>query len=141
LAEALRKLGTRRAMVVHGEPGLDEISPLGPTHVVEVNDGAMSRWTIHPEIAEIEGIDAADLAGGDPRENATLVELVLGGGGPPAARAAVMLNAAAALYVSGLAGDYASAVRAARDGLARGAGAAALNRLRAASQAAKDSAA
>jgi anthranilate phosphoribosyltransferase len=136
LAEALAKLGTRRALVVHGAPGIDEVSPLGPTDVLEVNDGVISRWQIDPDIAEIDGIDATDLAGGDPRENASLIELVLDGSGPPAARAAVILNAAAALYVGGHTADYASAVREARDGLTHGAGAAALNRLRTASHAA-----
>src|SRR3982074_3930596 len=49
LAGALAALGTTHAMVVYGEPGLDEVSPLGPTHVVEVRKGSTSRWTIHPE--------------------------------------------------------------------------------------------
>lgn len=137
LAEALAKLGSRHALVVHGAPGLDEVSPLGETTVVEVRDGALSRWTIDPSIAGIDGIDASDLAGGEPLENAALIELVLDGSGPPAARAAVALNAAAALYVAGRAADFATAVQMARDGLTYGAGATALHRLRAASHAAK----
>ena len=50
LAGALAALGTRHALVVHGEPGLDEVSPLGPTHVIEVIDGSTKRWTIHPDV-------------------------------------------------------------------------------------------
>src|SRR5450759_3951180 len=49
LAGALSAVGTTHALVVHGEPGLDEVSPLGPTHVIEVRDGSTARWTINPE--------------------------------------------------------------------------------------------
>ncbi len=136
LAEALASLGTRRALVVHGAPGLDEVSPLGRTDVVEVADGVLTRWSIDPGVAAIDGIDAADLRGGDPSENAALVESVLRGLGSPAARAAVVLNAAAALYVAGHESDYASAVARASAGLRDGAGYEALERLRVASKAA-----
>ena len=134
LADALATLGTRRALVVHGAPGLDEISPIGETDVIEVRDGILTRWTIEPAMANISGVTATDLAGGDPAMNAALVELVLGGAGPPGARAAVVLNAAAALYVSGQEHDYEIAGARARAGLGEGAGLAALRRLRAASQ-------
>ncbi len=133
LAEALATLGTRRALVVHGAPGLDEVSPLGETQVVEVNDGALSRWTIDPAIAGYGSIEAGDLAGGDPSENARLIERVLQNDGPVGARAAVVLNAAAALYVQGIVTSFEEAVAAAKVGLAQGAGAAALARLRFAS--------
>lgn len=134
LAEALAKLGTRRALVVHGAPGLDEVSPLGLTDVIEVADGVLTRWEIDPAIAGIEGISAADLTGGDPAQNAALIELVLRGEGPPGARAAVILNAAAALYVGGHVSNYADAVARARNGLQAGVGFEALERLRAASR-------
>lgn len=137
LAEALAALDTQRAMVVHGEPGLDEISPLGPTTVVEVREGRLREWIIDPSLAGYSGVVASDLGGGDPAENAALIEAVLGGGGPPAARAAVVLNAAAALHVSEDDGAFADAVARARDALASGAGASALARLRASSHAHK----
>ena len=135
LAEALATLGSRRALVVHGAPGLDEISPLGLTDVIEVRDGTLSRWQVDPAIAGERDIQAADLAGGDPAHNAALITTVLGGGGPSAARAAVILNAAGALFVAGHADDFETAVQRAREGLAGGAGMAALERLRTASHA------
>ncbi len=139
LAESLAVLGSRRAMIVHGEPGMDEISPIGPTSVVEVHDGTLSAWTIDPAIAGIDGVRAEDLSGGDPADNARLIETVLGGGGPAAAQAAVLLNAAAAYHVSVQGSTYAAAVQVARDALRSGAGAAALARLRLASHAAAGS--
>ena len=135
LADTLAVLGTRRAMVVHGEPGLDEVSPLGPTSVVEVIDGRLREWIIDPAIAQICGVCEADLTGGEPAENAALIESLLGGHGPAGAKAAVILNAAAAVYVSGATVSYETAVSQSRDALASGAGASALTRLRTASRA------
>jgi anthranilate phosphoribosyltransferase len=139
LADALSALGTVRAMVVHGEPGLDEVSPLGPTHVIEVRAGRTASWTIDPAAHGISGISLDDLAGGDPAHNATLIEAVLGGGGSSGAQAAVLLNAAAAVYVSGDERSYADAVTVTRRAMAEGVGLAALQRLRAASHATRRS--
>lgn len=132
LAGALLELGATHAMVVHGEPGLDEISPLGPTRVVEIRDGGSSEWTIDPAAYGLSAEDAGDLAGGDPADNARIIEAVLGGEGPAGATAAVVLNAAAAIYVSGQVSDFASGIEAARSALAQRKGLAALDRLRAA---------
>ena len=120
LAGALCELGTRHALVVHGEPGLDEVSPLGPTHVVEIRDHVMNRWTIHPEDHGFRDIRASDLAGSEPADNARVITEILGGGGPAGARAAVILNAAAAIYVSAQSRDYADSVRAATEALDSG---------------------
>jgi anthranilate phosphoribosyltransferase len=132
LAGALLELGATHAMVVHGEPGLDEISPLGPTRVVEIRRGASSEWTIDPAAYGLSANDPGDLAGGDPADNARIIEAVLGGEGPPGAAAAVVLNAAAAIYVSGQVSDFAGGVDAARSALQQRKGLAALDRLRAA---------
>ncbi len=136
LAETMAVLGTQHAMVVHGEPGLDEVSPIGPTRVIEVVSGQMREWIIDPAVAGVENVRVEDLAGGSPADNAKIVEDVLKGGGAPGARAAVILNAAAALYVSGVGESYLGAVDSARKALAAGVGAVALGRLRAASHAA-----
>ncbi len=136
LAEAMAALDTRRAMIVHGAPGMDEISPVGMTDVIEIASGRLTSWQIDPAMAGLSGIEVADLAGGTPAENAAIIEQVLGGEGKPAAAAAVILNAAAALYVSGGVPDYPTAVDAARTGLTRGVGLQALERLRVAARAA-----
>ena len=113
-----------------GGCGLDEISPLGRTTVLELRNGVERRWELDPADLGVGSIDAADLAGGSPAENATLIEEVLSGGGTAAAQAAVLANAAGAIYVAGLAGHYQSALSVAREALRGGAGRDALDRLR-----------
>ena len=130
LAGALASLGAAHALVVHGEPGMDEISPLGPTHVAEVRDGAITEWVIEPRDYGFSGLLAADLAGGSPADNARTIVEVLGGQGNPAATAAVVLNAAGALYVAPGSRSFADCVTAAATALANGAGTAALERMR-----------
>jgi len=120
LAGALSALGSTHALVVHGEPGLDEVSPLGPTHVIEVRNGTTSRWTIHPDEHGFKKISRDDLAGSEPAENAKIIEKILAGGGPKGARAAIVLNAAAAVYVSGRVDSYADGVSAANEALTSG---------------------
>jgi len=130
LAEALAALGAVHALVVHGAPGMDEISPLGVTDVMEVRDGTLRTWSIDPGDWGLAVADAAALAGDTPEHNAQLIEAVLAGEGPPGAHAAVVLNAAAALYVAGGAPTYDDAVHATADGVRAGVGARALVRLR-----------
>lgn len=135
IAGALAALGSVHALVVHGEPGMDEVSPIGPTRVLEIRRGAdgaetVGEWTIDPADHGFHDVDARDLAGGSPEENAAVIEAVLAGGGPRGARAAVLLNAAAALYVAGLAADYAEGVARATAALDGGAGRATLEALR-----------
>jgi anthranilate phosphoribosyltransferase len=120
-------------MVVHGEPGLDEVSPLGPTHVVEVRKGSTSRWTIHPEEHGFKKIAREDLAGSEPAENARIIVTILDGKGPSGARAATLLNAAAAIYVSGRVTTFADGVEAAKKSIDSGQAKSVLHRLRRAS--------
>jgi anthranilate phosphoribosyltransferase len=102
--------------------------------VVEVRRGrvATEEWTIEPSTFGFHRVHESDLAGGSPEENAAVILEVLGGGGAPGARAAVLLNAAAALYVAGIARSYEEGVAAATRALDRGDGLRALERLRAA---------
>ena len=112
IAGALHELGTVHALVVHGEPGMDEISPLGVTHVRELRAGSPIReWLLDPADYGYHGLSADALAGGDPADNAVIVRDVLAGGGADAARAAVTLNAAAALYVQRDGGEFGALVR------------------------------
>ncbi|MBI3792095.1 MAG: anthranilate phosphoribosyltransferase [Gemmatimonadetes bacterium] len=132
IAGALQALGSIHALVVHGEPGLDEVSPLGPTKVTEVIKGKRKNWTIDPTAFGFGGVKLDDLAGGEPADNARIIEDVLGGGGPRGARAAVVLNAAAALYVGAKAKDFAQGVALATRAIDDGSARAALDRLKAA---------
>ena len=136
LAGALAALGSAHALVVHGEPGMDEISPMGPTYVAEVRDGSVQEWVIDPGRLGFDATDASDLAGGDPATNARIIETVLEGKGPAGARAAVLLNAAAAIYVSGTVSTLGEALGKATEALESGAGRRALGRLRDAYQSA-----
>ena len=132
VAGALRQLGTVHSLVVHGAPGMDEISPIGPTAVIELRGESLTRWTVEPAEYGFTNMNGAELAGGEPAENAAVIEQVLAGGGPPAAEAAVLLNAAGAIYVSGKTPTYAGGIDAAMKALRSGAGTVALARLRAA---------
>jgi anthranilate phosphoribosyltransferase len=136
LAGALVELDSEHSLVVHGEPGLDEISPLDRTRVVEVKNGQTSEWTIDPAKFGYTGFTPADLAGGDSAENARIITEALTSSRARSrfagARAAVVLNAAAAIYVSGKAASYGESVEIAREALDAGYGLAALERLRAA---------
>lgn len=136
LAGALLELDSLHSLVVHGEPGLDEISPLGPTSVVEVRDGRATEWTIDPAEFGYSDLTADALAGGDSADNARIIVEILNPGQAQsdrsAGRAAVVMNAAAAIYVSGNVSSYSEGVELARQALERGDGIRALDRLRAA---------
>jgi anthranilate phosphoribosyltransferase len=106
IATVLVRLGARRAFVVHGAGGVDELSPAGPNLVCEVIDGRVVRREIDPLELGIPRCSAADLAGGTPEENAATVrEIFAGAPGPK--RDAVLLNAAGAIAAGGHADDLA----------------------------------
>lgn len=132
IAGALQQLGHLRALVVHGEPGMDELSPLGTTRVIELRDGALEARVFDPapHVPPLAAHDLEDLAGGDPADNARLVLDVLDGRGPAAARAAVVVNAAAAIYLGDRAADIEEGITRAEASIDSGAAMDALNRLR-----------
>ncbi|GBE14115.1 anthranilate phosphoribosyltransferase [bacterium BMS3Abin14] len=105
MAGVLLRLGTKRAMVVSSEDGLDEISVSSPTTVAEVMEGrGIQMRTLEPEDYGIKRAKQGALRGGTPEENAVIsLEILRGSHGPM--RDAVLLNTAAALEVAGVAGD------------------------------------
>ena len=128
VAEALRRLGTRRALVVHGSDGLDEFTLGGPSLVADTADGeAAGAREVRPESLGLEPADREALAGGSPQDNADIVLAILRGAGGPR-RDVVCLNAAAALVAGGRARDLAEGLELARRSIDGGA---ALERLEA----------
>jgi anthranilate phosphoribosyltransferase len=131
MAEALSRLGTEHALVVHGRVGMDEIAPCGITDVWEVRSGAVHAWNIDPADHGLAVGDLAALSGAEPPANAARIERLLRDGRDDAVGlAALLLNAGAAIYVAGLASSYADGVGKARDVARAGKGREALERLR-----------
>lgn len=120
IAEALSDLECEWAMVVHARVGMDEIAPAGPTDVWEVKPGSVRQWTLDPADHGLEGGAPDALAGGLPADNAAMVREILAGRDTGAKRTAVILNAAAALVVSGIAKDYKDGVAKAKEAIANG---------------------
>jgi anthranilate phosphoribosyltransferase len=128
LAEALRELGVKRAMVVHGLDGLDEISLSAPTKIAELRDGQIRVYQVTPEAFGLKHVKPGDLAGGDAAVNAAIVREVLGGKMSPR-RDVVRLNAAAALVVADMAETIAEALPLAAQAIDSGAARAKLKAL------------
>lgn len=129
VAQALAQLGHQRALVVHGAPGMDEVSPCGPTRVAEVENGSVRTYEVTPRDFGFDPVDPGALAGGDPRKNAAIIRSVLEGSERGAPRTAVVLNAAAAFYVGGRSSSLPDGVPAAEDAIDSGAALDRLNRL------------
>lgn len=120
VARVLALLGARRALVVHGAGGIDELSPAGPNLVYEVEEGAVRAGSLDPLDLGIGRCEPGDLRGGTPGENADAVrEIFAGERGPK--RDAVLLNAAAALRVAGLGADLAEGLERAAEAVDSGA--------------------
>lgn len=95
----LKNLGLNRALIVHGDDGLDEITVTTTTSVCELRDGELSMYKINPEKYGIKIVDLKEIQGGSPKENAKIILDVLKGKQGPQ-RDIVILNSAAALYVA-----------------------------------------
>jgi anthranilate phosphoribosyltransferase len=109
LAEALSMLGLRRALVVHGLDGLDEITISSPTRIAELRDGKLRTFEITPEEFGLKRAPLSEISGGDAAANAEIIREVLSGKSSPR-RDVVLLNASAALVAAGFVNHLAEAV-------------------------------
>jgi len=125
LARVLGELGVRRAFVVHGADGLDEISISGETFVAELRDGAVQSYKLAPEDFGLSRAPIETLRGGDARENAEIIHKIFGSALRPhehgPRRDVILANAAAALVAAGRATDFLEGVRLAAHSLDSGA--------------------
>jgi anthranilate phosphoribosyltransferase len=128
MAGVLAARGAERALVVHGDDGLDELTISTTSHVVELRDGEIRSYDIDPAQLGIARAPAESVVGGDPPTNAALARRVLDGEQGPH-RDIVVLNAAAGLVAAGLADDVASGLDTARASIDSGRAAAALDTL------------
>lgn len=130
VAEALVRLGSTHALVLHSDDGLDEISIGTPTRVAEVRDGRVSEWAIDPRRLGLERADPSDLAPASLDEAATLFTNILTGEERGARRAMVLVNAAAALYVGGIADSIETGIGQAAEAIDFGSALSTFNALR-----------
>ena len=128
IAEALIGLGSERALVVSAEDGLDELSLATRTRVIEIADGRTAEWFVEPGQFGLAPAELESVAGGTPEENAEVTRRVLAGE-PGPHRDLVLLNAAAAIYVGGLASDLEQGVAKASEAIDSGAAAGVLEKL------------
>lgn len=128
LAEGLSMLGLRRALVVHGLDGLDEITITGTTRIAEAREGSVKSYEIEPEEFGMSRASLQEISGGDAAENAEIIRAVLKGEKSPR-RDVVLLNAAAALVAAGRADHIAAAIPLAAQSIDSGAAAGKLQTL------------
>jgi len=128
IAEALIGLGVERALVVSAEDGVDELALSAPTRVIEVREGRTAEWFVEPGRYGLAPLELADIAGGTPADNAAVTRAVLSGE-PGPHRDIALLNAAAAIYVGGLAADLEEGVAKAGAAIDSGAAANVLEKL------------
>ena len=119
LANVLKKLGSKRAMVVHGKDGLDEITTTNDTFVAELNDGEIKKYTIRPEDLGFVRPRIEALKGGGVEFNKKITEEILDGK-HGLRRDIVLINAGAAIYVAGLAADLKDGIKKASESIDSG---------------------
>mmetsp|Transcript_67098 Transcript_67098/g.174699 ORF Transcript_67098/g.174699 Transcript_67098/m.174699 type:complete len:365 (+) Transcript_67098:3-1097(+) len=119
-AEVFKMLGMKRALVVHGCEGLDELSIAGPSKVWELKDGAIKDYEVQPSDFGVASHPLSEVAGNSPEENAAEMRELLAGRGREAVRNMVLMNAGAVLYVTGKASDFKAGAELARAALLDG---------------------
>jgi len=109
IARVLGQLGSRHVMVVHADDGMDEISISAPTQVAEYRDGGVKTYTLTPQDFGLQTAQQVDIRVDSAASSLAMIQEVFAGQAG-AARDIVVLNAGAALYVSGVAGSHAEGV-------------------------------
>lgn len=120
-ANALKLLGTRRAFVVHGHDGLDEISICAPTRVSELTEGGVKTYDLDPTLLIGDYADPAEMAGGDAATNARIMQGILTGELQGGKRQVVLVNAAAALTAAGVSASLTEGLAVAAEAIDSGA--------------------
>lgn len=119
--EVFKLLGMRRALVVHGCEGLDELSIAGASKVWELKDGGeIKEYEVQPSDFGVSSHPLTEVAGNSPEENAVEMRELLKGGGRVAVREMVLMNASAALYVAGKVPDFKAGTELAKAALSNG---------------------
>jgi len=129
MAQTLAGMNSERAFVVHGAPGWDEPTPVGPFLCFDVRAGSVTRTVRDPRDVGLERCSVEDLRGGEAAENAARLRAALEGGDTSAHRDALVLGAALALEVTGSAADFADGVVKARAAIEDGRAKALVERL------------
>ena len=129
IAGTMMNLGVERGMVVSGADNMDEITLTGETKVSEIRDGKVTTYTITPEQFGLHRCAIEELQGGDGVRNAEITRDILSGKEQGAKREIVLLNAGAALYIGGRAGDIAEGIQIAKETIDSGAASAVIDNL------------
>jgi len=120
LANVFKLLGLERAIVAHGDPGLDELSTLGKTKVSELKEGNVKTYFIEPEDFGLSIAKEEDISGGTVKENAEILTKILSGEDTGPRRDITLLNAAAGILVGGVADNLTEGMEVARETLESG---------------------
>lgn len=120
LAHVLLRLGTKRAMIVHGRDGIDEISVTKDTKVAEIINGQVKLYEINPTHFALKIYEFKDLKGGNATANAEIIRNILSGKEKGAKRAIVLLNAGAAFYISDVVKSIKEGIQLAEDVIEKG---------------------
>jgi len=129
VARVLLRLGRKRALVVHGDDGLDEISISTTTQVYELQGGKIEPWTLHPGEYGLQTHDIGSIHGGTAADNAKIITNILQGK-PGAYRDCVLMNAGAAIMAAGVARDMQEGIQYAAASIDSGSALQKLNMLR-----------
>ena len=128
MVEVLGRLGSEHVLAFHGDSGLDELATSGPSEIVELKAGEVTRYRLDPAELGLENAPLDSISGGTAEENAAHARSVLAGQEGPR-RDVVVLNAAAGLVAAGIAGDFLAGLETATRTIDSGAAAEALDRL------------